>query len=72
MFNAEVKNVSGTCDSELFKLMASESDITSISVSELVNNEFTVKGYADISEEDISVIIPMASIFPLSSASKSR
>ena len=47
MFNVEVKNVSGTCDSELFKLMASKGDITSISVSELVNNEFTVKGYAE-------------------------
>lgn len=47
MFNVEVKNVSGTCDSELFKLMASEGDITSISVSELVNNEFTVNGYAE-------------------------
>ena len=47
MFKVEVKNVSGTCDSELFKLMASEGDITSISVSELVNNAFTVKGYAE-------------------------
>ena len=47
MFNVEVKNVSGTCDSELFKLMASKGDITSISVSGLVNNEFTVKGYAE-------------------------
>ena len=47
MFNVEVKNVSGTCDSELFKLMASEGDITSISVLELINNEFTVKGYAE-------------------------
>ena len=47
MFNVEVKKVSGTCDSELFKLMASKGDITSISVSELVNNEFTVKGYAE-------------------------
>ena len=27
--------------------MASKGDITSISVSELVNNEFTVKGYAE-------------------------
>ena len=47
MFNVEVKKVSGTCDSELFKLMASKGDITSLSVSELVNNEFTVKGYAE-------------------------
>lgn len=47
MFNVEVKKVNGTCDSELFKLMASKGDITSISVSELVNNEFTVKGYAE-------------------------
>ena len=47
MFNVEVKNVSGTCDSELFKLMTSKGDITSISISELVNNEFTVKGYSE-------------------------
>lgn len=47
MFNVEVKKVNGTCDSELFKLMASKGDITSLSVSELVNNEFTVKGYAE-------------------------
>ena len=47
MFNVEVKSVSGTCDSELFKLMASKGDITSISVSELVNNAFTVKGYSE-------------------------
>lgn len=49
MFNVEVKKVNGTCDSELFKLMASKGDITSLSVSELVNNEFTVKGYAEAS-----------------------
>lgn len=47
MFNVDVKKVSGTCDSELFKLMASKGDITSISISELVNNEFAVKGYAE-------------------------
>lgn len=47
MFKVEFMNVSGTCDCELFKLMGSKGDITSISVSELVNNEFTVKGYAE-------------------------
>lgn len=47
MFNVKVNKTNGTCDSELFKLMASKGDITSISVSELVGNEFTVKGYAE-------------------------
>ena len=57
MFNVEVKNVNGTCDSELFKLMASKGDITSISVSELVNNEFTVKGYSEavVTTDEITV-----------------
>lgn len=47
MFNVKVNKTNGTCDSELFKLMASKGDITSISISELVNHEFTVKGYAE-------------------------
>ena len=32
MFNVEVIKVSGTCDSELRKLMARKGDITSLSV----------------------------------------
>lgn len=44
MFKVDIKVVNGSCDSDLFKLMAENGDLTSISVSDLVNSEITVKG----------------------------
>jgi hypothetical protein len=46
-----INEVSGTLDKELFKKMASKGDITSVSVTELVEQEITVTGTASATIE---------------------
>lgn len=46
-----LNEVSGTLDNEIFKKMASKGDITSVSVSELINMTITVTGTAEATIE---------------------
>ena len=46
-----INEVSGTFDNDLFKKMASKGDITSVSVTELINKTITVTGTAEATIE---------------------
>lgn len=45
-YEVTVKEKKGTCDNELFELMAKEGDITATKISELLDMEVTITGYA--------------------------
>lgn len=45
-YEVNVKEVYGTCDSELFKKMAKKGDITSDRVKNVVGNVYKITGYA--------------------------
>lgn len=45
-YEVNVKEVHGTCDSELFKKMAKKGDITSDRVKNVVDKVFKITGYA--------------------------
>lgn len=47
IFKVTINEVKGTCDSNLFKKMASKGDLTANPIKEFINSEVTIVGYGD-------------------------
>ena len=47
-YKVEIEKAAGSCDSSLFKKMATKGDVTSISITKLIGKVVTVTGYAKV------------------------
>ena len=47
-YKVEIEKAFGTCDSNLFKKMATKGDVNTVSITKLIGNVVTVTGYAKV------------------------
>ena len=59
-YNVEILEAQGTCDSDMFRLMAQEGDLNATKIKELLGNQVEITGYAVVhittDEKDFEVM----------------